>query len=84
MIEKTPTIKPYNKKELAALYEVTRRTFTRQILPFMSIIGIKNGRFYNVKQVVKIFNCLGYPNSMLSDELIKKDELLKKIKYPED
>jgi hypothetical protein len=65
-------IKPYSKKELANLYEVSTRCFSTMLLPFNESIGKKSGRYFNVKQVEGIFKHLGYPNSLLVDELVTK------------
>ena len=65
-------IKPYSKKELAALYEVSPRCLTTMLEPFNENIGKKSGRYFNVKQVVAIFKHLGYPNSFLQDEYKSK------------
>lgn len=62
-------IKPFTKKELANLYEITPHCFTTMLAPFADNVGKKNGRYYTVKQVEKIFSHLGYPNSYLKDEL---------------
>jgi hypothetical protein len=62
-------IKPYTKKELALLYEVSSRCFSTMLIPFVNEIGKKEGWYYNVRQVTIIFEKLGYPNSLLSDEL---------------
>ena len=65
-------IKPYCKKDLAYLYEVSPRCFRTMLLPFEEKIGKKNGRYFNVKQVEIIFNCLGLPGSMLDDDFVPK------------
>jgi hypothetical protein len=62
-------IKPYTKKQLALLYEVSIRCFTTMLIPFTKEIGDKEGWYYSVKQVTIIFEKLGYPNSFLGDEL---------------
>lgn len=51
----------YTMKELAAIYEVDRRTFKNWLKPFHSQIGEKTGRYYNVKQVRVIIDKLGMP-----------------------
>ena len=62
-------IKPYSKKELANLYEVSPRCFTTMLAPFKEFIGKKSGRYFNVKQVENIFHSLGLPSILLKDEL---------------
>lgn len=63
-------IKPYSKKELADLYEVSPRCFTTMLNPFKDNIGKKSGRYFNVKQVQTIFFSLGFPALLLKDELV--------------
>ncbi len=63
-------IKPYSKKELADLYEVSPRCFTTMLNPFNESIGKKSGRYFNVKQVETIFLSLGFPALLLRDELV--------------
>jgi phage antirepressor YoqD-like protein len=53
--------KPYSIGELAALYGMSKKTFHRWLQPHMAIIGPRIGRFYNIKQVSTIFDCLGAP-----------------------
>ena len=69
MTKSRTEIKPYSKKELAALYEVSPRCLTTMLEPFNSTIGNKNGRYFNVNQVEKIFFHLGFPSILLKDEL---------------
>lgn len=54
-------IKPYTTKELAALYEVTPRTFRTWIFPHKEAIGEKISIYYTIKQVEIIFDRLGVP-----------------------
>lgn len=54
-------IRPYSKKELTAMYHVSKKTMTRWLQPHLSTIGKREGRFYNVKQVQIIFDLLGLP-----------------------
>jgi hypothetical protein len=61
-------IRPYSKKELAILYEVSPRCFYTMVQPFEPLIGKKRGWYYNVNQVKVIFEKLGYPNVFLKDE----------------
>lgn len=62
-------IKPYTKKELANLYELSPRAFYTLFKPHEEVVGTKLGRYYSIKQVEIIFSRLGIPNCMLSDEL---------------
>lgn len=61
-------IRPYTHKELAALYGVSWITFQKWLKPFESEIGLKNGHFYNTRQVEIIFEKLGLPSVHVSDE----------------
>lgn len=60
-------IKPYSKKELAILYEVSPRCLDTMLKPFDEEIGKKKGWYFNVKQIRTIFDKLGYPNAFLKD-----------------
>lgn len=51
----------YTIKELSAIYVIDRRTFKNWIQPFLSQIGEKRGRYYNVNQVRVIIEKLGMP-----------------------
>ena len=54
-------VKPYNQKELAAIYEVSARTVKTWMKPFEHEIGPKMGKTYTPKQVEIIFDKLGVP-----------------------
>lgn len=54
-------IRPYNTKELAALYNVSPYTIRKWLKPFAHKIGKRNGYTYTVLQVTIIFECLGQP-----------------------
>ena len=56
----TIAIRPYNKKELSALYQVDPRTFRRWMKDIDKSFG-KTGQIYTVLQVEKIFAALGVP-----------------------
>ncbi len=47
--------------ELSRIYGVDFRTFKKWIVPFQESVGIRNGRYYSVAQVRKIFDFLGTP-----------------------
>jgi transposase-like protein len=57
----TIEIKPYNLTELSRIYGVTTRTIKKWITPFEKEMGMKNGRYYNAKQVKILFDKLGLP-----------------------
>lgn len=66
-------IRPYSKRELAALYEVTPRSFFTLFKPHEEKIGKKLGRYYSTKQIEILFKELGLPPCMLSDQLEIKE-----------
>ncbi len=61
--------RPYTKKELANLYELSTRAFYTLLKPHEEVVGKKLGRYYSLLQVKLIFEKLGDPSSMLRDEL---------------
>lgn len=54
-------IKPYSYRELAALYEISDRCLKGWLVPFMTEIGEKKGRYFTLKQIRLIFEKLGMP-----------------------
>jgi hypothetical protein len=54
-------IKPYNIKELAAIYEMNPRTFSVWLNKLKHHIGEKKGRYFDVNQVETIIKLLGIP-----------------------
>jgi hypothetical protein len=54
-------LRPYTHKELAQLYNVCWLTFQRWIKKHEAEIGKKQGHFYHIAQVVKIFRIYGIP-----------------------
>ncbi len=64
-------IKPYMKKDLAHLYNLSPRAFYTMLSPHEHLIGKKIGRYYSILQVEIIFAKLGLPNCLLQDEFIK-------------
>ncbi len=67
-------IRPYSKRELAALYEVPTRSFYTMFKPHESKIGNKLGRYYSTKQIEILFRELGLPPCMLPDQLEVSEE----------
>lgn len=61
------TIRPLTHKELAGLYNVSWLTFQKWLKPHMGDIGKKTGHFYNTKQVMVIFDKLGWPEIELEE-----------------
>lgn len=57
-------IRPYSKKELTAMYNVSKKTLTRWLKPHLAKIGTREGRYYNVRQIQIIFDLLGLPDSL--------------------
>ena len=57
-------VKASTKKEMAAIYGVSVRTFNSWLKPFEEKVGEKRGRYYTVNQVVTIVDVLGIPGVM--------------------
>lgn len=57
-------IKPYKHKELSDLYGVSKKTFTKWLIPFREKIGERKGHYYSVEQVRIIFTLLGIPSNL--------------------
>lgn len=57
-------IKPYTKKELAAIYGIGARSFSTWLNKLEGIVGRKEGKYYNVKQVRLIIDQLGLPGTI--------------------
>ena len=55
-------VKPYTAKELAALYEVSDKTFRKWINQFEDEIGHKTGIYFTIRQVRIIFDRLDVPH----------------------
>jgi len=62
---KTLRVKAYSTGELATIYEVDARTFKRWIVPFEELIGERQGRYYNIRQVKAIFEKLCLPGFVI-------------------
>ncbi len=56
--------RPYSITELASLYSMTRKTMNRWLQPHLPVIGKRVGRFYNVKQVLCIFELIDLPGKV--------------------
>lgn len=54
-------VRPYNTKELSALYGVSYKTFKKWLRPHKEQIGDKIGYYYNIDQVKTIFRILSLP-----------------------
>lgn len=63
----TNSIRFSTKKELSIQYGITVKTFNKIIIPFLPIIGEKMGRYYTPLQVAKIYECLGYPSTVITE-----------------
>ena len=55
-------LRVYSPCELAKLYGVSTRTFSKWLKPFLSEIGERCGRFYTIRQVKIIFEKLCLPD----------------------
>lgn len=56
------SIRPFSKKDLTAMYNVSKKTMTRWLQPHLPKIGKREGRYYTVKQILLIFELLGPPD----------------------
>jgi hypothetical protein len=54
-------IRSYSIGELSKLYEQSVKTMNRWLRPHNDIIGKREGRYYTVKQIKKIFELIGLP-----------------------
>ena len=54
-------IRPYNFKDLQALYGLRYKALRKVVRPIMEDVGKPEGNYYNVHQVEKIVNYLGRP-----------------------
>ena len=61
-------IKPYNVKELAAIYGVDRRIMSGWLKEHRNAIGKKTGQLFTVLQVEIIFELLGLPSQKELDD----------------
>lgn len=59
-------IKPYTTQELSVLYNMSSRTFRRNIAGIKEKLGKRIGHFYNVKQVEMIMEHMGRPYELIS------------------
>lgn len=57
-------IKPYNVKDLAVIYGVSRKVISGWLKLHKSAIGEKHGQYYTVLQVKIIFEKLGLPSQV--------------------
>jgi hypothetical protein len=58
---------PYAPFQIADFYEVDRRTLNKWLKPFKEEIGPRQGRFYTVAQVKKIFEKLCVPGIVIDE-----------------
>ena len=54
-------MRAYTALELSKIYKVCKKTFMRWLKPFDSIVGERQGRYYNINQVKTIIEKLGTP-----------------------
>jgi hypothetical protein len=58
-------IRPYSQKELAAIYQCSRKSFYTWLRDLGEAVGPRVGRLYNPKQVRVIVASLGPPPTKL-------------------
>ena len=63
-ISTTVPVQAYTTEELATLYNITKKTFLKWLVPFQNEIGQKIGWYYNIRQVNIIFEKLGRPEKL--------------------
>jgi hypothetical protein len=61
-------LRPYNKKELAAMYGICTKTFDKWLKPFKKIIGLRKGYFFTIPQVRLIFKLFEFPSVLYDKE----------------
>ena len=54
-------VKPYNKKELCGLYDMSYYAMSVNLQPLEELLGKRKGYFYSARQVKIIFRELGLP-----------------------
>jgi hypothetical protein len=57
-------VKPYTTKEMAAIYQVSPKTFNRWVTRIRTDVGEKNGRFFTINQVKTILDKIGLPGTI--------------------
>lgn len=57
-------LKPYTKKELASIYQISVRCLTSWIQRIKPEVGPKQGKYYTIRQVKIILDHLGLPGDM--------------------
>lgn len=60
-MELQTVIKPYSKKELCVLYNVSYATLSAWLKPVKDTVGKYTGKCYTIRQVRIIFEFLGEP-----------------------
>jgi hypothetical protein len=60
-------LKPYSKKELSILMEVSPYILTKWLKAIEPIIGKPTGRTYNIKQVEIIIDTYGLPGKIMEE-----------------
>jgi len=58
---RTIQIRSYSIGELSKMYNMSVRTMNRWLKPHAVTIGKREGRYYTLKQIEKIFELIGLP-----------------------
>ena len=60
-------LRSYTPLQLSAFYQVNKKTFLKWLKPFQQEIGHREGHYYNINQVITIFEKIGMPGSCVID-----------------
>jgi len=61
------SLKPYTPLQLCVMYQVSKKTFMKWLVPFGLDIGERTGHFYSIKQVQVIIDKIGFPGTLIAE-----------------
>lgn len=70
----TVQIKPYTGKELSVLFNMSKRTFNRNIKGIREQLGIRIGHYWNIHQIELIIAHMGRPYQVIELEIPDKQK----------
>lgn len=76
-LEKPFELRPYNKKELMALLEVSEHVINRWLQALQPELGKQLGKLYSVRQVKMIIEAYGVPGQVVDINREPEPELKK-------